>query len=768
MLHNVPAELRELRQWVASGADKVPLNPRTGQKADVTDPATWGSFDEAVRSGYKHVGFVLTEQDPYCIIDLDCKPGQPYPPEVEQLHQFLLQNSPTYTERSTSGLGFHIVCRGTVPAGINDRSAQLEVYSSRRYMVFTGNVVRQAPISDMQAELDRLFAQHRPAPSADLCESDREVLSDRDLVDMAMRAANAAKFDALCRGDWEALGYPSQSEADFALLAILAFYTRDNEQVRRLFRMSLLGKRDKAVRDNEYLNRCLAKVRAAQPAEVDVSILAANAERAMAPAVPAGRAGTNGITHPLPTPHPAAVPAPTAPPAPPETGDAAPLPPPPGLVGELASYFYQTSVRPVPEISLSAALALCAGVCGRAYNISGTGLNQYIIVLAKTGSGKEDAARSIERMIAAVRPQVPVVDDFVGPSTFASGQALVRVLDEKPCFVSVLGEFGLTLQQLCSPDASSAQVMLKKALLDLYAKSGATDVLRESAYSDREKTTKVVRSPGVTILAESTPSTFYEGLDSSHIEEGLIPRFLIVEYHGPRPDLNEYAGAPPPQDLATRFGALVVRSLGAMQNGTTLPVVTDQAAHALLRAFEREATDRINATQNEVEVQLWNRAHLKALKLAGLIAVGCNPDAPTVRAPEAEWSLAFVRADIHKVAKRFSAGDVGRGSSKMENDLKRLVRNYFTQGYERAKTYLVDERVYRDRLVPYSYLSRRTANLSAFRRDRRGASGALRDAIQTMVDSGYLVEVSPQTMAKKYESSMKAYGVGKNWHQEPE
>ena len=56
MLNNIPLELRSLPQWVCSGADKVPVNPRTGQAASVNDPATWSTFEEAIHTGMKHVG----------------------------------------------------------------------------------------------------------------------------------------------------------------------------------------------------------------------------------------------------------------------------------------------------------------------------------------------------------------------------------------------------------------------------------------------------------------------------------------------------------------------------------------------------------------------------------------------------------------------------------------------------------------------------------------------------------------------------------------
>jgi len=44
---------------------------------------------------------------------------------------------------------------------------------------------------------------------------------------------------------------------------------------------------------------------------------------------------------------------------------------------------------------------------------------------------------------------VPASGEYIGPETINSGQALTRYLSTNSnCFVSVLGEFGFTLQQI--------------------------------------------------------------------------------------------------------------------------------------------------------------------------------------------------------------------------------------------------------------------------------------------------------------------------------
>jgi hypothetical protein len=750
MLHNIPGELRLRDQWVVAGDNKIPLNPRTGEAANVTDPQTWGTFEQAMQSGYKYVGFVLTHNDPYAIIDLDNKPDKPLTQEEWAVHQRILSSFDTYIERSASKRGYHIVLRGQLKQG--RRRGNVEAYSAERYMIFTGDVVKNSPINDQQQLLDMLVQEMVPATSTvELVQVDGEI-SDADLVHRAMYAANGDKFTRLCNGEFS--DYPSQSEADFALMSIIAYYTPDNAQVRRIFRMTALGKRDKAQR-NDYLDYALSKIRAHEQKPVDLEEVRRATEQVLPPPPPPN-VEPQAVPH---APNAKPIPVPKAPVA--LVQERIELPP--GLVGEIAEYFYSSAIRPVREIALAAAIAVTAGVAGRAYNISGTGLNQYLILLAKTGSGKEGAMSGIENLMAAMRPQIPSVDGFLGPAAFSSGQALVKVLNDKPCFVSVLGEFGLTLQDISDQRATGPQKMLKKVLLDLYAKSGFTSVLRSSVYSDTEKNTKIVQAPNVTILGESTPETFFEGLDSSHIAEGLIPRFSIIEYTGPRPPRNRKSGHPPDAALLQRFSELVVSGLNMQSKGGVIPVSIDADALAVLDAFDTHADKLMNEAQTDSDMQLWNRAHLKALKLAALVAVGVNPSVPVVTADVAKWAIRFVERDITVISARFKQGDVGVGESKQISDLKRVIEQYFTLSEQQRKTYQVPETLFNNKLIPYSYLARKTVALASFRLDRVGATGALKKNMQTLMDSGAIVQMDVKTLQSQLGFQGVAYGLTRHW-----
>lgn len=730
MVENIPLELQALAQWVCAGPDKKPLNPRTGASASPTDKSTWATFVEAVQAGYKHIGFVLTKEDPYTIIDLD----DPVDNNQIKRHAKIVESFNSYTEVSQSQKGVHIIIKGKLPQG--RRRDKVEIYSESRYMICTGNVINQYPICDSQKLLDVLYREMPATIEGDLTQVQGN-FSDEEILEMACNAANADKFNQLCSGDWEN-DYESQSEADFALLSIFAFYTEDNDQTRRLFRMSALGKREKAVKNNTYLNFALKKIRAKQPPPIDMVNLEAFTanllERVEEPIVVNEAPAT--VDH---------------------------IPFPPGLIGEMGTYIFDSAILPVHEVALASALTLAAGIVGQRYNVSATGLNQYIIVLAKTGMGKEGGAKGINALINACRPSVPLANDFIGPGSFASGQALIRILDTKSCFVSIIGEFGLTLQQLCDPRAAPADKALKRVLLDLYGKSGPGDILSPTVYSDSEKNTNMIHSPCVTIFGESTPSTFYEGLDLSHIAEGLIPRFSILEYTGKRARENKNAFFPPSNELVFKLGEMMNTALAMAQNNMHAPVNINSEAEILLDTLSEYSRTQINSEDEDIVAQLWNRAHLKTLKLAALVAVGVNVQAPVINKEIAQWAIDFVSKEIAGVLNRFKKGDVGQGESKQEVVARLAIKKYLGMDKKTRRKHKVSEKLVDESIIPYSFISAFSRQRACFKNDRKGANAAVQAILDHMVQTDVLAAIPKQQGRAEYGATAQLYVLGSNW-----
>jgi hypothetical protein len=81
-------------------------------------------------------------------------------------------------------------------------------------------------------------------------------LTDEEVIALAKGAKNAAKFKALWGGD--SSGYASHSEADQALISLLAFYTQDKGQLDGLYRKSALC-REKWIERPDYRQRTIQR-----------------------------------------------------------------------------------------------------------------------------------------------------------------------------------------------------------------------------------------------------------------------------------------------------------------------------------------------------------------------------------------------------------------------------------------------------------------------------------------------------------------------------
>jgi putative DNA primase/helicase len=114
-------------------------------------------------------------------------------------------------------------------------------------------------IEDRQEELGAFCARHfaeEPRGPQTSSNGQRADLGDEEILSLARGARNAAKFEALWDGD--TAGYASHSEADQALVSLLAFYTRDEGQLDFLYRRSGLC-REKWLKRPDYRRKTIEK-----------------------------------------------------------------------------------------------------------------------------------------------------------------------------------------------------------------------------------------------------------------------------------------------------------------------------------------------------------------------------------------------------------------------------------------------------------------------------------------------------------------------------
>lgn len=265
---NIPAELKEHAQWVLWKREdrlgrmtKVPYSA-FGGRASSTNSDTWADYETVVghlrahASLFDGIGFALSVEDEYTGVDLD----HVIDPDTREIDEWVLPvlwRLHSYTEVTPSRTGLRVFVRGKLPPG-GRKHGPFEIYSEGRYLTITGEMVRcggYAPhhpanncgpdaLPIIYERTEQLAIIHRevfglPEPEASTPRPVPGVvlLSDRDLLDHAMNAANGPAFRQLWEGNRS--GYPSESESDLALCSHLLFWTGGNvAEAGRLFQLS--------------------------------------------------------------------------------------------------------------------------------------------------------------------------------------------------------------------------------------------------------------------------------------------------------------------------------------------------------------------------------------------------------------------------------------------------------------------------------------------------------------------------------------------------
>jgi len=419
-----------------------------------------------------------------------------------------------------------------------------------------------------------------------------------------------------------------------------------------------------------------------------------------------------------------------------------PYTPPPGLMGEIAKYIYDSAPRQVPEIALAGAIGWMAGFAGRAYNINGVGLNLYIAMLASSGSGKEAISNGYAALLDSILPKVPSAAHFIGPADFASPQAVLKfVASAEHCAISVIGEFGNWLNQMTGERQNPIRGAIKSVLMEMYGKSGKRGVYRQTVYSDKENNINEIRAPAFSLVGESTPSTFYRNISDASIEDGFLPRFILVEYEGENKYLNPNAQhAVVPASLTEKLVmfATICLDLNAPAIGGTsllprgpMDVMCDFAAQSRLDQLSRVYTDNANAANTEGLKNLWSRVWLNIAKLAALVAVGCNMGNPIISLEHVTWAENLVTYSVNKIIAKIDSGEVaGSDEAKQWQALVKLLREVSSYDAAKASAYTMNPQMVKARVINTKWLNQRVSKLAIFQHDRYGPTAAVKRVLE--------------------------------------
>lgn len=162
--NNIPAALKKLDQWVcANDGSKVPMKAWENEAASSTNPETWTKFADALdsvnRLYYDYLGFVFADNG---IVGIDIDTGYDEEGLMNSLSADIIGKCKSYTEKSRSGRGFHILLRGNLPFKGRNNLNGVEIYKSSRYFIMTGHTLLFENIIENQEAIDYIVEKYFP------------------------------------------------------------------------------------------------------------------------------------------------------------------------------------------------------------------------------------------------------------------------------------------------------------------------------------------------------------------------------------------------------------------------------------------------------------------------------------------------------------------------------------------------------------------------------------------------------------------------------
>ena len=136
-----------------------------------------------------------------------------------------------------------------------------------------------------------------------------------------------------------------------------------------------------------------------------------------------------------------------------------------------------------------------------------------------------------------------------------------------------------------------------------------------------------------------------------------------MEVDQPLADYNyAHTAAELPFSTIEQLLALIRHVQGLQATKATTAVVaigvTPEAA-AMLAGINKFCELKLRAAEGEAVRHIWNRVHLKIIKMAGLLAVGENILKPVMNDFMVTWAASLVVKDARRMLAKFEKGTVG-------------------------------------------------------------------------------------------------------------
>ena len=733
---NIPAALKELRQWVVwrsidlgdGRKQKLPYNAYASHvPAKATDSSTWSDFDQALHTCQRDsrfgLGFVFAEGGRFSGVDFDdaARVAPEFAEKRQQIVERIISGTTSYMELSPSGKGHHIICEGRLPTSAHViRALQIEMYTEKRFFTMTGSVIGdRREIVNEQAMLDGFVDAFPKTDRSEYEEYElgvvitngrRTDLTDEEVVQIAWaRPGFAERYNGGHR-DWS---YEHKN-----LIGDLDKVSGDPEQVRRIAQSSPLvlntppkGGITRLQKSQRLFYELLGECRdnfdsgatrawyTMSPSFVEdgkriwLAILQAREDEAKAVAerVILEHEDVSANSRRLLDRYRQLR----------ETDKA--LTYPPGAMGEIVRGIEAIMDTHFTKFVIPGAFALVSGIAGRRYKLSSGGLNLFFVLGAPPASGKSQVVTACARLADAL--SAAVAGNRMGEHhsrvlavSTSSIQAIHKYFMQTPSLAWFVDECKTLLDKMSNKEASSVDSALRDGFNRLYdsSKLGTSYIPPVSMNAEKMKLEAV---PNLNVSTFWTTTTDNVKLADKDVTDGFLSRVIVVR-HGKRagePKRSWEVEQMPPDPVMGRLfqisqmasemdeGYLLKRLVDVVHVSTD---AVDELAWALRMTGEDIKNEALEGRWPS-EYHMVSRIHMNAMRMAATMAVAENPFLPIVTEDQLLWSYGYILQNTAALLSDMEQGEIGVTMSKdvevVVREMKKIMRKEKVHGVKRGE-----------------------------------------------------------------------------------
>lgn len=686
----IPEEMRAFDSWCIATPwepepDEKPISPKEPRywnrqdnkirRAATNRSNTWMTFEDAclfaqwVINEHKHeayLGYMFSEKDSYIVIDLDDKEGPT--PQRQQNFEIIINNANSYTERSKSGKGYHIVVKADmVDDGRRHDKTGIEIYKNGRFVVITGDILDNfCTINPSQDIVDHLISEMPIlATLAYDVQSLPQTKTDEDIIAILTRAKNSQKFLDLMAGNWEQ-HYPGKTHnsASLGLCQIIAFHTPNFEQVERIYKMSQLYPYDAKKHTAAWIVKTVVTamgfkmkdIQMLESVKVDYNNIAIDIETLVKPAIRHEEDEPSTEFIPFPDPYP-------------------------GVMTDIYNSILEVAPKPQPSLATLAALIGMSSACDGTFAAPCSGnirFNLYGCGVAETGEGKDLPKHAANEIADAAQVRV------IGKP--GSGPGLEDEMDDYKSVLMEMDEIAHFFQELNGKNVDANTITISSNILRLFSASQGTYATRSLSKGNINKeASRRIKNPCLNFLGFATPSKLGISLKIENIEDGLIGRMIFafgLEQVKSKRIRQQYAI---PESVTTATNKLATAKLSASGFGGNNAVISElnlvdvtPEADAYLDELLDKQDKQVYKTESSFAKALFQRTFEKVVRIAGVLACWDDFMQPIINVDHIKWAESVLNSSNRNLM-RFARGymhgsDVQADAALVLKVIKRLLK----------------------------------------------------------------------------------------------